>query len=311
MCIICYKPENKKLAEETLREMLANNPDGAGFAYYDKKRKIIKLSKGYLDANSAVRAIMEIPTSAPAIIHCRIKTHGTHAVGQTHPFPIVADKKLLEKEDLEITNGYAVAHNGIFQGVSLGSDFSDTEAFIYKILAPLASSLGKGIRLTDPSLKDLIDRLVDNCRLAIMDGKDGSVELYGDNWVWDEGLAYSNTTYKPKPIYSYSYNNHKNENKRLCEITGKYECMRWDYKVNKYMPITKDVGIKSEWEYDRKVYLDSDGNIYNAWGYGAVPFESDMEYIAKGNISKYYCERNAQTIEVKRWSDGTLMNHKY
>ena len=303
MCIICYKPAGQIVPEETIRAMLTRNPDGAGYVYYDKKAKRLILSKGYLVVEPAVKAIMAIPKNAPAIIHCRIKTHGKHAIGQTHPFPLVADKKLLEAEDLKISNGgYAVAHNGIFTGVSLGEDFSDTEAFIYKILAPFANAIkGSGIRLTDDSLKDTIDMLVGTSRIAIMDSLNGDVGLYGNGWVWDEGLAFSNTTYKPAPVYSNSWkSSYTKHNVRLCKLDGIVDIMDYDYKAKKYFPSTLNA---TRGYYATTYYVDSDGAIYRSWSIDDdnEVYKSAYQYILKGDVGKYYNERLAETKYYKTY----------
>lgn len=298
MCIICYKPANKEIERETVREMVESNPHGTGYAYFCTLDKKIYLSKGYLDKEQAIKAVMSIPKEYPAIIHARIKTHGTHAVGQTHPFPLVADKDLLEKEDLIIRNGYVVAHNGIFHNISMGAEYSDTEAFIYKVLAPLEDALRGDIRLTDDSLKDCIDMLVGTSKIAIMDGKNGKVQLYGDGWIWDGGLAYSNSSYKPTPITNYyNYLPARTENKRVCEIKEDFMAMVYDYTKSKFEE-DKVVIHPTEYSKERKYYCDSEGNIYVQWNeYGTINY-LDSEYLRKKGVAKYYNEREAVTVKV-------------
>ena len=93
-----------------------------------------------------------------------------------------------------------IAHNGIIQLTSDGSkDYSDTMKFITDYLALIIQSYDwyKNART-----KQLIERLMGSCRLAILD-KNGHCELLGSGWVQDKGCFYSNNSYSYKK-YVYS-----------------------------------------------------------------------------------------------------------
>ena len=269
MCIICYKPAGAHIDDATIQEMIKRNPDGAGYVYYDAADKTLTLSKGYLNANDAARAFREIPDDAPAILHARIKTHGKHAAEQTHPFPLVANTDLLEAQDLTISNGYAVAHNGVFYNMSIGDDYSDTQAFIYKVLAPLrALADAAKIDLTDEGLRPLIDAAVGSSRLAIMSVHGGAVALYGSGWQQAaDGCYYSNSTYKPAPVYNWQQYyrggwNASRKTARVCLLNGTVTIREKSALLNCWQETRRKFNPKKD---EMTYYIDADGAIYYSY----------------------------------------------
>lgn len=195
MCIIVYKPAGKTVPEDTLRACYNNNHDGAGLVWYDASARVLRLQKALMTEDEAVKAMMAVPSSAPAILHFRITTHGTDARRQTHPFCVSTSIADVERTRATIKRGYAVAHNGIFRGLSIGPEYSDTEAYIVKILAPLARlTTAAHVDLLGDDMRPIIEASIDNCKLAIMDTQ-GRVKLYG-HYECVDGVYYSNSTYK-------------------------------------------------------------------------------------------------------------------
>ena len=191
MCIIAYRPENKTISTKTLEAMFENNPDGAGFMYSENGK--IHLKKGFMTKEAFLSACAEIPENVPCVYHCRIATHGTVRAGTCHPFPCTSNPSLLNSPELIINKGFAVAHNGIISGMNTKNDFSDSQAYIRDILAPLS----KMRSLHSPSLISTIEKTIDSSRLAVL-GTNGKVSLFGRGWSVDNGVFYSNTSYKER-----------------------------------------------------------------------------------------------------------------
>lgn len=209
MCIIAYRPENKTISLKTLEIMYENNPDGAGFMYADGGK--IYLKKGFMTKDAFLNACADIPNDVPCVFHCRIATHGTVRQGTCHPFPCTSDPELLNSPEIIIKKGFAVAHNGIISGMNTKNDFSDSQAYIRDILAPLS----KMRSLHSSSLLNTIEKTIDSSRLAVL-GTDGKVSLFGKGWSVDDGIFYSNSSYKES---RYSKSN----------------TFRWDYKKHAYV----------------------------------------------------------------------------
>ncbi len=190
MCIIAYRPENVTISTEILTEMFKSNPNGAGLTYAENGKLYIK--KGFFTLEAFLEACSLVPVSSPCIYHCRIATHGSIRKGTCHPFPLSANAELLNAPSLVLNKGYAIAHNGIISKMDCSNDFSDSQAYVRDILVPLS----KVKSLHSPSLSAIIEKTIDNSRLAIMNTK-GKTSLFGRGWTVDNGVFYSNTSYKP------------------------------------------------------------------------------------------------------------------
>ena len=202
MCIAAYKPANATIPEAILYRMFSANPDGAGVMY--AQSGTLYVIKGLMTAEAFVAAAQAIPAECPAVLHCRIASHGSVCPELTHPFVVAKSVDKITPLYAEITDGYAVAHNGIIRDMSIGADnISDTVAYVRDILYPL-SRCGS---LTTSRFRAIINKTIDYSRLAIMEPS-GKTALYGGGWIWDGGVAYSNSSYKPyKPvrrIYQYA-----------------------------------------------------------------------------------------------------------
>lgn len=211
MCIIAYRPENKVISEKTLKTMFTNNPDGAGFMYASGGK--IHIQKGFFTEESFLAAYAEIPADVPCVIHCRIATHGSVRAGTCHPFPVTQNADLLNAPELVLSKGFAVAHNGIISGMDTSNDFSDSQAYARDILAPLA----KARSLHSKAFKTLINKTIDHSRLCIL-STNGKVSLFGSGWNVNDGIFYSNTSYKPA---TYVYSGWHWDNKRKAYVNAK------------------------------------------------------------------------------------------
>lgn len=206
MCILIVKPAGALAPDvDTLANCWINNPDGAGVAYNESGR--IVLRKGFDQFDKFARAVASIPTDSAALIHCRISTSGGVCAELTHPYPISNDVKALRKtkqvlKPLNNAHTHAVAHNGIFNSVDIIKGLNDTASVVANCLAPLQdAAVASGADI----MSDKFDALVTlacgySNKLAILD-ECGSVKRYGSGWIFDGGCWYSNDTYESWDAY--------------------------------------------------------------------------------------------------------------
>ena len=149
-------------------------------------------------------AVSKIPVDSTAFIHCRIGTSGGNTQEMTHPYSLCNDYKEMKK--LENKVDFAVAHNGIFSDFNnKEKDVNDTCIFIKKVLYPLQKA-SKNIMNDD--FDYIINQLMGwSNKIAIMD-KDGNFKKYGNGWLEDDGIFYSNSGYKPPVYTNYNYKNY-------------------------------------------------------------------------------------------------------
>lgn len=212
MCIAIVKPMGTALpSKEVLQRCWDNNPDGAGFMYNNGENVIIH--KGFTKFKGFYKFLMAINSKEDledkdVVLHFRIATSGGVSREATHPFPITKD--LDEMRKLDNVCEYGFAHNGIIQGYG-SKDFSDTMEYIKDIISNI-----KNIEENE----DLLDALANahSSRFAVLT-KD-NFEL-GGNWVVDNGVYYSNTSYK-EYYYYYNLKNAKEDEVELCDCCDQY-----------------------------------------------------------------------------------------
>ncbi len=194
MCIIAVSKKGiKQPSLEQLRQMYQNNPDGAGYMF--ARNGSVHIHKGFMSWEDLSRAVKaEHFTARDAVVyHFRISTQAGVKPAMTHPFPLSSNIEHCEKLDMLCSVG--IAHNGIIRMTSSVKEtrFSDTAIFIADYMTKL---IRKKQDLTDPAVLNMIDHLT-NSKWAIMNG-DGEIVTVG-NFTKDDGLLFSNGTYKPIP----------------------------------------------------------------------------------------------------------------
>ena len=200
MCIIAIKPEGQKMfSKATLKTMFTNNPDGAGFMFYDEEAHAVVYEKGYLTFDSLwIRLRTLNLKDTTAVLHFRIGTSGYLDKLNCHPYPV------RQKNADHGTTDLAVAHNGILSDYtpSKSSKINDTQVFINTVLNKLNKGFEKD---TDKCM--LIGELIGSNKLAFLNN-DGELHLIGD-FIKDDGYIYSNYSYMPRPAKTnythYSY----------------------------------------------------------------------------------------------------------
>ena len=191
MCIAVYKPEGKIISQETLKECYTSNPDGAGFMYAEDKK--LHIQKGFFSFESFYKAY-KVHEHKQAVLHFRIKTHGKIDTTNCHPFAV--------------NNSLGFVHNGVISGFG-DTDHSDTIGFNHGVLQPLVNKWGNLALFQDP-MKDLIESRIGYSKLIFLDRHGNHNILNEAKGTWDDGVWYSNTSYKPyvpiaKPISTYDY----------------------------------------------------------------------------------------------------------
>lgn len=203
MCIIIAK--NKKSCRvptlDELRTSFNYNSDGAGFMYVDNGRVII--DKGYMKLDDFINRYKELLIkfnnfdNKSLVIHCRIGTSSGNTPQNTHPYRVSGREKDLHK--LQDSCELGVVHNGIihqYTPTSIKSSTNDTQEFIMRYLFPLYNNW-KGFYKSKAIRDGIAD--ITNSKLVFLDANDDL--YYVGDFIKDEGIMFSNSTYK-----SYNYN---------------------------------------------------------------------------------------------------------
>lgn len=180
MCIAIAKPADKELTKETLQTCWDNNSDGAGFMY--NVNGSLKIKKGFFRFDDFWKSYSNSCQDKKAVVHFRIKTHGNIDVENCHPF--------------KVNPGLAFVHNGVIHSVDTTKDKekSDTWHFNSQLLQPL---INKYIDILETDAAQmLIGEFIGHSKLVFLDSKDNITIINADKGVEDDGIWYSNTSYK-------------------------------------------------------------------------------------------------------------------
>ena len=269
MCIIVIKPAGVKMpATTTIENCWYNNNDGAGLMY--AAGGSVYIQKGYMTLKDFKNALKQLEksidvTSVPMVLHFRITTHGETSPGNTHPFPVSEKLPLLTMTKTKAP--LAVAHNGMIDIKPSKKNISDTMEYIINQLAPLYQLKKDFYR--QATGKKLIYNFIKS-KMVFLDGK-GRIETIGD-FIRDDGLLYSNNSYKARTIY--------------------YNWDLWNYGANWY---ECSYGKYMTWLTEDDGYIIANGNILSA----------DCHLVDRqGNLYRYDMD-----ADIAVPIDGTLYNH--
>lgn len=123
MCIMLLKPKEKVFSDELYKECFFNNPDGAGIAYVENGKLVVR--KGFFHTEEALKEIRS-KESGEMLIHFRKANRGKIDDDNCHPFFVQSDEETKQFS-------FAIAHNGTLDWFST-KDKSDTMCFIDDIL---------------------------------------------------------------------------------------------------------------------------------------------------------------------------------
>lgn len=189
MCLIVVKDIGVKLPDkEKLHNGFINNSDGVGVAVLKPNKRVVYIKKDFIDFETFHTWVTEnVGIDDLCVIHFRLATSGKVDSGNRHPFPITYNKNLLRKSTLYCK--MAVAHNGILSDYSIkDSKYSDTQKFVVDILANIK------YKLDNTAIRKLVTSYIGNDKLAIIDGVNRKLILFGD-FTKDESILYSNNGY--------------------------------------------------------------------------------------------------------------------
>lgn len=196
MCIAIVKPSMANIPKmETFEECFRRNRDGAGVVWTEND--VLHIKKGLMTIQSFKMFIEDLSkridtTKELMGFHFRITTHGGTSEENTHPFPISSSMSDLKETSFETTGKVAI-HNGIIPRFDGTLKNSDTQEFIVEFLAPLTKAC------SDWDKKEDYIKMVDNllCSKMGIFNTDKTFTLIGSGWITDEGVHYSNSSYKP------------------------------------------------------------------------------------------------------------------
>lgn len=189
MCVIAFSPKGVDIpSEKQIKQMWEHNPDGAGYAYVNKKGKVV-FRKGFITLASLLKDL-EAPErfkNTNFAIHFRIGTSGKNDSATCHPFPLSTNFGELRKTEGETDS--VLFHNGILSNGGLASPLaSDTQDFVVA-MSPLLQKYNRS------KTRDyFIGELTKGSRLLIL-YKNNAFKMFGD-WQKDGDLWVSNLSYK-------------------------------------------------------------------------------------------------------------------
>lgn len=201
MCIAILKTKEATITDEVLRTCYNNNKDGCGFAYCENKTVYIKK---FMNFDRFLEEYKKVEGKSNMLIHFRIATHGGVNVDNCHPF-ILNDRM-------------ALIHNGIIAGYGDKTNKSDTRDFIDKVIGNISHRMWR-----NPSFRELVGNAIGYSKFCILDTDDNYYIINEHKGEWVDGVWYSNTSYKPKVVYS-SAKTCSNNTTNYKNYYGYYEC---------------------------------------------------------------------------------------
>lgn len=177
MCIAIVKPSKAHISDDRLGICFENNPDGAGFAYYNEKGFLV-IRKGYFKFNKFLKAYKRVCENRRMLIHFRIKTVGDANHHNCHPF--------------EIGCNSAMIHNGTMTSVTPEKGFSDSRTLAKWIQETNEHS--PGALFTKAGI-NILESLAKPSRVAFMTPAK-FILLSPASWKLDDGVYYSNEGFK-------------------------------------------------------------------------------------------------------------------
>lgn len=194
MCIVIYAPAGVVVPESHFENSFLGNSDGAGIMYNNKEDVIIK--KGFMNYDDFIKYAVTLPEDCDRVYHFRIATAGKVSKEVCHPYPVVNNVKKMMCTDVVCDIG--AAHNGIISWCTpvkqLKSSTSDSMIFLSSYVYPHRNTVFKS-----ESFREILSH-ASGGKFAFMNKN--TVKLIG-NFIEDNGVFYSNSTYKNPPAYAY------------------------------------------------------------------------------------------------------------
>ena len=242
MCIIVYKPMGESCPSwKTLKTCYENNPNGCGFMFAENDA--VHIHKGFMSWRSFKTAFKPYKNreDLPIVLHFRITTNGATIPQNTHPFPLTSN--VGELKELNIDCNVGIAHNGIISLTSYANKISDTMEFIRKYGDCIITSPQWYYNANSGKL---LAEVIKSKMLVL--SNDGHGEIVGTGWENEDGIWYSNSTYKSwetryKTYRGYSaYDSYDYWN-------NYWESPSWKYEKETWLNADTDTDTDDEKEY--------------------------------------------------------------
>lgn len=260
MCVIAFSPKGVEApTEEQIKSMFSTNPDGAGYAYNDKKGKVV-YHKGFMSVEELIKELSPLDqwTDTNLAIHFRIGTAGKNDAHTCHPFKIATSFGELRK--LHNTDAKSVLfHNGIIdKGGQLDPLSSDTQDFV-SAFAPMLEKYSKS-----KNRDHAIAEYTTGNRLLVL-YEENKYKLWGDWTTLSSGLMVSNTHWQPKSYATYSY--------------PQFNWSAW------YDEREEELETKT----DKKIIAEASWKMLEAEGYDWYANEAELQAVLDDADSKHGC----------------------
>lgn len=188
MCIAIAAAAGLVLDRDVLKNCFDNNSDGCGMAYIKDDAIQIYKSMNFEPFYEEYVRVQGENSDSPFLLHFRIKTHGLKDIDNCHPF--------------QVDDNVVFIHNGIIRNVPDCPDKkrSDTQMFNECILKGLPDGWNY-----NNSILDLIEEYIGmGSKLAVLDKRTRDIIIINESkGTWDNGVWFSNTSYKTKAISYY------------------------------------------------------------------------------------------------------------
>lgn len=260
MCIIVVKNKGVEFPTmETLRNCFERNPHGCGVMISDFKKKQVIIEKGFMSFSTFEKRFNQLKVQYDKkycwVFHFRISTGGLINESCTHPYPLSNDMNELKAKKINCNIG--VAHNGYISCCNSGLDYNDTMNYIQNYLYYIVEN--------DKNYwknQNKIELIKNTCgsRLAILDNESNCV-LIGNGWQFENGIYYSNDTYKKRKQYKYNSNNYKSSySSYYRSLFTDEELKELDLEICKYDSYYNNKTCEYDFEYG-KCPFSREGNM--------------------------------------------------
>ena len=189
MCVIAFSPKGTDIpTKQQIRQMWYQNPDGAGYAYVNKKGKVV-YKKGFMSLSELMDELKapERFKNTNFALHFRIGTSGKNDKATCHPFPVSNNFGELRKTSGEADS--VLFHNGVLSKGGMANPLaSDTQDFVIAMY-PMFQKYNKS------KTRDFfIEELIEGSRLLVL-YKNNAFKMFG-KWEKDGDIWVSNLNYK-------------------------------------------------------------------------------------------------------------------
>lgn len=210
MCVIMVKPKGVKMPDVAfLENAFENNDDGAGMAI--SKDDKVYVRKGFMTFAHLKDFLDKLGdlSSRTVLLHFRIGTSGKNDASHTHPYPVIyqeGDSPYYDTLDammkLEYTAQTVLAHNGILnikENVYTGEKdkrrwvLNDTQTYLIERLRLVPPKV-----LKQKWFHAYLEKDIAPSKFVLLWPGNKFKIINEDLGVWDEGIWWSNTSYKEK-----------------------------------------------------------------------------------------------------------------